>query len=295
MNKTTCIACRLLVVALTLGFVSCNRLDVPGMFINRSDTEKRVADWLDWNEQHDSFVLDSVPDSYVFYSCSDLHINDNNDRFAAFVTAERNDPNAIFSIAAGDLANESGDRPYKLCEEAMAFDPAIHAKNDPCFPIIGNHDVYFDCAEYFKKHFHTSTYTVTVKTVSGYQDLFIFLDSGNGTHGSRQMEWLENKLASRQLYRSCFVISHNWLFRTVYNYTETPASNLPEEEQYAFMDLMSRKNVTMVIMGHYHYRDAKTFNGVRYVMTDNLNNDQDTPTYLVVRISGKISYEYREL
>ena len=287
--------CIVLAFGLLFSLSSCNRLDVLGMVVNRSDTEERVADWLDWNAQNDPMVIDSVPDNYVFYSCSDIHLNDNNDRFSAYITEERNDPEAIFSIVAGDIANEKGEEPYILCEEAMAFDPAIHAKNDPCFPIIGNHDVYYDCAEHYKNHLHTSTYTVIVNTLGGLKDLFIFLDSGNGTHGKRQMEWLEEQLSHRSDYRYCFVISHNWLFRTTYNYTTTPASNLPEDEQYAFMDLMSRSSVDMVIMGHFHYRDQKTFYGVPYIMTANLNDGKVTPSYLLVRCGDKISYEYREL
>lgn len=291
-NTISLITCGLFLLT---GLYSCNRLDVLGMVVNRSDTEERVADWLDWNDQHAPFVLDSVPDEYTFYSCSDSHVNDNNDRLTAYITVERNDPEAVFSILAGDLANESGERPYILSEEAMRFNPSVQTDNDPCYPIIGNHDVYFDCAEYFKKHFHTSTYTVTVNTLGGFKDLFVFLDSGNGTHGKRQMEWLEEQLERRGEYRYCFVISHNWMFRTTYNYTTTPAANLPEDEQYAFMDMMSRNNVNMVIMGHFHYRDAKTFYGVPYVMTDNLNDSSTTPSYLVVRCGSSVTYEYRTL
>lgn len=274
---------------------SCNRLDVLGMVVNRSDTEERVADWLDWDNQNPPFVINNVPDNYTFYSCSDSHINDDNSRLANYITIERNDPEAVFSIIAGDLANERGEGPYILTESAMEFDSSIHAENDPCFPIIGNHDVYFDCADFYKQHFHTSTYTVTVNTVSGNKDLFIFLDSGNGTHGRRQLDWLEEQLSHRADYRYCFVISHNWLFRTTYNYTTTPAANLPEDEQYAFMDLMSNNAVDMVIMGHFHYRDTKTFGGVKYVMTDNLNESKEEASYLVVRCADKVTYEYREL
>ena len=285
-------------IILALGLLmasSCNRLDIPGMIINRSDTEQRVADWLDWNEQNGMPVINNVPDNYTFYSCSDSHINDDNSRLAKYITIERNDPEAVFSIIAGDLANESGEGPFILADSAMMFDPLTQAANDPCFPIIGNHDVYFDCAKFYKQHFHTSTYTVTVNTVSGLKDLFIFLDSGNGTHGRRQLDWLEEQLSHRTEYRYCFVISHNWLFRTTYNYTTTPAANLPEDEQYAFMDLMSRNAVDMVIMGHFHYRDVKTFAGVKYVMTDNLNDGKTEPSYLVVSCADKVTYEYRLL
>ena len=274
---------------------SCNRLDIAGMVINRSDTEERVADWLDYNAQNGMPVLNNVPDNYCFYSCSDIHLNDDKSRFSQYVTLERNDLQAAFSIVAGDIANESGTRPFILADSAMMYRPQTQLKDDPCFPIIGNHDVYFDCASIYKQYFHTSTYTVTVNTRGGFKDLFVFLDSGNGTHGSRQLEWLEEQLSHRNEYRYCFVISHNWLFRTVYNYTTTPAANLPEEEQYAFMDLMSRNDVDMVIMGHFHYRDTKTFGGVKYVMTDNLNETKEEPSYLVVRCADKVTYEHRLL
>lgn len=285
----------IIMLALGLMFVSsCNRLDILGMVVNRSDTEARVTDWLDWNDHNGMPVIDSVPDEYCFYSTSDSHINDDNSRLAKYITAERNDSTAVFSIIAGDIVNERGENPYILAEAAMQYDPAIHADNDPCFPIIGNHDLYFDCADHFKTHFHTSTYAVTVKTLGGHQDLYLFLDSGNGTHGDRQMKWVEEQLAKRSQYRYCFVISHCWLFRNTYNYTTTPAANLPEDETYSFMHLMSENQVNMVVMGHFHYRATKTFDGVKYVMTDNLNEDTK-PSYLVVTCGDDISYEYREL
>ncbi len=281
----------------------CNRLDVAGMVINRSDTEERVADWLDYNNEHGEPVIVNAPDEYRVYSCSDSHYSERDsivpqseeDRLYKYITAERNDPKAVFAIHAGDLTNESGEAGFRMSEEAMRYNAATQAKNDPCFPVIGNHDVYFDCAPFYKQYFHTSTYTVTVKTVGGYQDLYIFLDSGNGTHGKRQLEWLEEKLLHREDYRHCIVISHNWLFRTSYNYTTTPAANLPQDEQYAFMDLMSNSNVEMVVMGHFHMREQRQFGGVQYLMTDNLNERKITPSYLVLTVGEKVRYDYEEL
>ena len=287
-------------VALTAG---CNRLDMVGMFINRSDTEERVNDWLDYNEQFGEPVFENVPDNYRVYSCSDSHYSDRddvtpqgeNDRVFNFVTAERNDSCAVFSLIAGDLANESGETPYIMIENSIRYNAERQIKNDPCFPIVGNHDVYYDCAKFYKQHFHTSTYSVTVKTVGGHQDLFLFLDSGNGTHGKRQMDWLEDKLSHRDEYRNCVVVSHCWLFRTSYNYTTTPAANLPEDEQYAFMDLMSDNNVSLVVMGHFHACEQRQFNGVTYVMTDNLNEETDAPSYLILNCGEKVSFEYMNL
>lgn len=281
----------------------CNRLDVLGIVINRSDTEARVADWLDYNTQHSEPVIANAPDEYHVYSCSDSHYSGRDsivpqgekDRLYKYITAERNDPMAIFAIHAGDMVNESGETGFIMTEAALQYNAKTQAKNDPCFLVLGNHDIYFDCAEYFKKHFHTSTYTVTVKTVGGYQDLFIFLDSGNGTFGQRQTEWLEEKLSHRADYRHCFVISHNWLFRTSYDYTTTPAAYLPQDEQYAFMDLMSNHNVDMVVMGHFHRSEQRQFGGVQYIMTNNLNEEEIAPSYLVVSVGEKVNYEYIEL
>ena len=293
----------LIIMATAVIFATgCNRLDIAGMVVNRSDTEQRVGDWLDYNAQNRMPVIENVPDEYCIYSTSDSHYSDRDDfelqsdedRLYQYVTIERNDPKAIFSLLVGDLANASGETGYQRVDASLRFNAETQAKNDPCFPVIGNHDVYFDCADYFKQYFHTSTYTVTVKTVGGFQDLYIFLDSGNGTFGQRQTEWLKEQLEHRSDYRHCFVISHNWMFRTSYNYTTTPAANLPQDEQYAFMDLMSQNDVDMVIMGHFHMREQRQFGGVLYVMTDNLN-DGGTPSYLVLNVGEKVTYEYEEL
>lgn len=280
----------------------CNRLDIAGMVVNRSDTEARVSDWLEYNAQNREPVIENAPDEYRIYSTSDSHYSERDsivpqgakDRLYKYITAERNDPKAIFAIHAGDLANESGEAGFRMSQAALQYNPETQAKNDPCFPVIGNHDVYYDCADFFKQYFHTSTYTVTVKTVGGFKDLYIFLDSGNGTHGKLQLEWLEEKLSHRADYRHCIVVSHNWLFRTSYNYTTTPAANLPQDEQYAFMDLMSRNNVEVMLMGHFHMREQRQFGGVQYLMTDNLN-DGGTPSYMVLTVGDKIRYEYEEL
>ena len=293
----------ILMAAAMIMATSCNRLDIAGMVVNRSDTEERVADWIDYNNQHGEPVIENAPDEYHIYSCSDSHYSERDsivpqgekDRLYKYITAERNDPMAIFAIHAGDMVNESGEKGFLMTEAALEYNPETQAEDDPCFLVMGNHDVYFDCAPYFKQHFHTSTYTVTVKTVGGYQDLYIFLDSGNGTHGKRQLDWLEEKLSHREDYRHCIVISHNWLFRTSYNYTTTPAANLPQDEQYAFMDLMSRNNVEVVLMGHFHMREQRQFGGVQYLMSDNLNEGKITPSYLVLTVGEKVRYEYEDL
>ena len=282
----------LILLTTSLALASCNRLDVTGMFFSSgSHTEDRVAQWLEWNDQHPATVINGAPDQYNIYVCSDIHLEGNTDRISQFLQHEYADPSGLFSIVNGDLANESGPRPFRQLDSLLRLPSA----SDTCFVTIGNHDIYFDCQQYFQQYFHTSTYTVTVQTVSGAKDLFVFLDSGNATHGQRQLQWLRQLLQQRDQYRHVVVSTHTCLFRTSYNYSTTPAANLPEEEYYQLLDLMSDHNVSLFLMGHFHHKEEHTLGGVPYVMTDNLNEQKDQPSYLVVTCANKVSYHYENL
>ena len=134
-----------------------------------------------------------------------------------------------------------------------------------------------------------------MQTVGGAKDLFVFLDSGNATHGRRQLDWLKQLLQQRDQYRHVVVNTHTCLFRTSYNYSTTPAANLPEEEYYELIDLMSRHNVSLFLMGHFHHKEQHLIGNTPYVMTDNLNEQEATPSYLVVTCADKVSYRYEDL
>ena len=282
----------LILLTATLALASCNRLDVTGMFFSSgTHTEDRVTQWLEWNDQHPATVINGAPDQYNIYVCSDIHLEGNTDRISQFLQHEYADPSGLFSIVNGDLANESGPRPFRQLDSLLRLPSAT----DTCFVTIGNHDIYFDCQQYFQQYFHTSTYAVTVQTVGGAKDLFVFLDSGNATHGQRQLQWLRQLLQQRDQYRHVVVSTHTCLFRTSYNYSTTPAANLPEEEYYQLLDLMSDHNVSLFLMGHFHHKEEHTLGGVPYVMTDNLNEQKDQPSYLVVTCANKVSYHYEEI
>ena len=281
-----------LILAAMLTLASCNRLDVAGMFFSSgTHTEDRVAQWLEWNDQHPATVITGAPDHYNVYVCSDIHLEGSTDRVGRFLQHEYADPNGLFSIVNGDIANESGPRPFRLLDSLLHLPTAT----DTCFVTIGNHDIYFDCQQYFQQYFHTSTYAVTVQTVGGARDLFIFLDSGNATHGRRQLQWLKELLTHRDEYRHVVVATHTCLFRTSYNYSTTPAANLPEEEYYELVDLMSQNKVSLFLMGHFHHKEQHLIGNTPYVMTDNLNEQEATPSYLVVTCADKVSYRYEEL
>ena len=279
-------------IALMLTATSCDRLDVAGMFFSSgTHTEERVAQWLEWDAQHPATVITGAPDNYKVYVCSDIHLEGSVERVQTFLRHEYADPMGLFSIINGDIANERGDRPFRQLDSLLKLAEAV----DTCFVTIGNHDIYFDCQQHFADYFHTSTYAVTVQTRSGHRDLFIFLDSGNATHGRRQLQWLRDLLAHRDDYRHVIVSTHTCLFRTSYNYSTTPAANLPEEEYYELLDLMADSHVSLFLMGHFHHKEHHNFGGVPYYMTDNLNEDTDIPSYLIVSCGNQVSCRYADL
>ena len=86
----------IILAAAAIFATGCNRLDVAGMVVNRSDTEERVADWLDYNAQNSEPVIENAPDEYHVYSCSDSHYSERDsivpqgekDRLYKYITAE---------------------------------------------------------------------------------------------------------------------------------------------------------------------------------------------------------------
>lgn len=278
-----------------LALAGCDRLDMKGMlFSSGTHTEDRVQMWLDYNKLHPAKIIYDVPEDYTIYVTSDIHITDSAPRVEAFFRRQCADSLSPFAIINGDLANESGADPFRVLDSIKHLVYGTEADNR-CFVILGNHDIYFDCQQYFQQYFHTSTYTVTVVTHSGAKDLFVFLDSGNATHGRRQLEWLKEVLAHRDDYRHVILNTHTAFFRNQYDYSTTPAANLPLDEQYQLQRLFDDSRVTLCLTGHWHHQEAHQIGSVQYVMTDNLNEDQYQPNFLVVSCGNEVQYKYVNL
>jgi hypothetical protein len=48
-------------------------------------------------------------------------------------------------------------------------------------------------------------------------------------------------------------------------------------------------------MGHFHHQEQHLLGNTPYVMTDNLNEAEDTPSYLIVTCANQLSYRYANL
>jgi len=273
---------------IALVLTACD-IDWIGFVAPTSDTtEQRFEQSLAWNEEH-GYVSLSVPlDNYSFYVGTDIHTETTVRNITSLITTLRNDSNAYFGLLTGDLVNQPNA--FHNLMPAFTFNPITQARNDTLFACVGNHDLYFNQWEDYKYYWGTSSYWFDVKTPH-YQDLFISLDTGNGTLGSTQLKWLRNILASKRTnYRHCIVYTHTNLFKE--EESQFPTSNMTLEETFELTDLMSKNNVTLFLQGHDHNREVLLYKNVLYIIVDAMKDDAKNPFYMIATCNETIDYKF---
>ena len=287
MMKTTYKYC---VLALLLMLASCSKnIDILGLFytINESPDE-RFAQSMEYNNEHGYDIITGVPDDYEVYVMSDIHVDfstNNLDRFVSDYLADT--VAAPFALCLGDLINATGH--FDLFDEHVK---PVSDAGRKIYYTVGNHDLYFDQWPEFKSRYHTSTYWFEVQTVSGLKDLYIAIDSGNGTLGRDQRNWLENLLKDKQNqgYRHIIVFTHTHFFKK--DTSQGHTSNFNLEETYDLLDLFDRYDVSMVLQGHSHSRDLTLFKDVVYLRVDALEDHYPDAFYTILRVGNYINYEF---
>jgi hypothetical protein len=158
--------------------------------------------------------------------------------------------------------------------------------------MVGNHDLYFDGWKSFYSLFGSSVYLFTVKTPES-TDLFVCLDSGGGTFGKKQLEWLQDILKSeRPNYRHCILFTHNNFFRT----RHTTSTNPFVEEVRVIMELCLEHQVDMFVTGHDHKKANLTFGNTTFLTTNALHDGYKQSGFLKLTIIGnRIEYEFIDL
>ena len=200
----------------------------------------------------------------------------------------RNDENVVVGLLLGDLINQKGSMRIvaemidgmQTCGELM-----------PMMTVVGNHDLFFGQWEDYKRYFGSSTYSFVVYTPN-YKDLYIMLDSGGGCHGKKQMDWLRQLLKHRNEYRHCVVCSHVNIFRT--DLSQFVSGNLPLEETYQLLNLLTESKVELYLQGHDHFREEVVYNGVRYVVLDCLKDGMENASWMSLHIGEGLTFDFVE-
>jgi predicted phosphodiesterase len=268
-----------LLIAISVALASCTKTE------NDAETSnQRFIQSMDWNETHSSREIVVPSDDYSILSTGDIHVggSKNLDHFIS-IAKERN---ASAVVMAGDLTTgNSGDY--------QAFDQHIQAEDSiPLFLVAGNHDLHYNGWKEFYNRFGSSTYTFSIRTPVS-TDLCICLETGGGTLGNRQLEWLTNLLqTSRSDYRRCIVFTHNNFFRT----RHTDSTNPVVEELSELLTLFTENHVDMVVTGHDHRQDAVEFGLTTYIVMDALKDGLENAGYFDLRVKdGVIAYKFETI
>lgn len=278
-------------VALLLAVIAvsaCNKLDLKNFFFPLStDVNTRVQESLEWTRAHYPITVEAPSEEYRFYVCSDIHVEENRpERFLSMVKTEAADPKSLFYQMLGDMLFGRDHMDY-------VSDIVNNPSYGPGFVIAGNHDLFYGNWPAWREAFHTSTYYYFVSTPSS-KDLFIMLDSANGTLGEIQKQWLEDLLSKeREGCRHCFVSVHTNILKT--DSTQFPSTNFTLDETWFLLDLMTRNRVDVMFAGHDHYRDDTAFNGVRYITLDDIKDNTSHASYVTVDVGDGVSIEYNPL
>jgi predicted phosphodiesterase len=234
---------------------------------------------------HDEFRFLSPSDlspvldeEYSFLVVSDPHISDKTSA-EAFGKLKDHLDGAQFVVVTGDVT-QNGSIP-----ELELFIAAARKLGAPCYPVIGNHDIYTDRGKPWREYIGSTVYRID--SSSGNTTLFL-LDNANASFGNDQLEWLEDEIKTAG--KNTFVFCHDNFF---------VEASLPDVEQTT--DIRERARVMallqgrcgMLFMGHLHKRIVREYGGVTWVV---LEDYATTETWCRVRVTKEgVSWEFETL
>ncbi|MDR2470904.1 MAG: metallophosphoesterase [Treponema sp.] len=248
--KTKPVKTALLLCVLGLGLSGCAPTLIP-RFSN--DYDSRFS-WR--NEFHFLRPADRNPTAagdYSFIVVSDTHIEDaaSAGQFAAL--GGKLKPSDKFIVITGDVTDD-GTR-----EQVQLFIDTAGTFSIPCYPVMGNHDLWTGKGMPWRELIGSTIYRVNAPGVT-----LLILDAANASLGYEQLEWLTGELRSAE--KTAFVFMHNNLFID---------SSPPDIEQ--FTDIRERARImwtlknrcTALFSGHLHKRLERTAGGVSYLTLEN--------------------------
>lgn len=276
---------------LPLLLVSCTKgnLDMLGMFYTLSDgNDERFAQSMEWNDQVGYDTIQVAQDDYKVYTFTDIHVDTTTFNLDTFTTAYLNDTEAApFCLCLGDQINAINNYP-----KFFAYIDKMKAAGKKVYSTPGNHDLYYDQWSIYRDYWKTSAYWFLVQTPGGFEDLYICLDSSDGTLGIDQRKWLEQLLKekSQMGYRHIIVFTHTHFWKR--DQSQGHTSNFALEETYEIADIFGKYNVDIVLQGHSHYRYKTVFKGVTYLRLDKMEDHYYNSHYTTFQIGNDIDWTF---
>jgi predicted phosphodiesterase len=266
---------------LILALSCCQKFETRGLIGSYENVNNRFEQSIEWNDINGYSEIKTGQSNYTLFAMGDSHVGGTKNLDTFFKNTQ--DENVTAAVLVGDLTTGNEEDYTKFSAHLPLIDPSKY------FAIVGNHDLYFDGWKHFYAIFGSSTYFFVVSTP--YQsDLYICLDSGGGTLGDKQFNWLKNLLeTSRNNYRNCIIFTHNNLFR----FRSTTSTNPMVDEVQALADLCIRYNVNMVVTAHDHKRNWDILGNTTFIIMDSLEDENNNASYLKLSVNeGNIDFSF---
>jgi len=275
MVKPLCKIC-LLFLFCALFISGCNN-DLLGL-ITSTDISVRL-------KERDNFVFlgesernPSFGEEYSFIVLSDTHI-ENGDAWNLEDlrnVIEQSNGEIKFVAFTGDIT-QNGDK-----KDVDKFIDVARSFGVPCYPVIGNHDIFFGNFSVWKEKIGSTCYRINADGTT----LFI-LDSANAIFGKEQIDWLERELTSA--HGRVFVFSHSNFFVK----SPTDIQQHSDINERGRVVSLLRNKCDIMFMGHSHKRIINEAGGVLFINNEDFVNHR---AYCVVSVKKDgISYKFEKL
>lgn len=291
MNKIYLTLPLLALVAFTACDPDYSNYDIIGMVAGSSPRiDLRFQDSKAYNDEHGFATINALDEDYRVYVGTDTHVDSTRRNFETFIADYRADLKCPVALHLGDFINAQNH--FAFMAGALNAVPRNPAKADTLMPVVGNHDIYFNQWSEYLKYFHTGSYYFIVRTPAGKQDLYIVLDSSEGTIGGKQLAWLREVLqwADSQPFRHRVACTHTSFFKR--DSSQGHTSNFALEEVYSLLNILQSHHVDMVWTGHDHSREVTEIHGMTCIIVDTMQDIEKTPYYMVVDMGEDIDYHF---
>jgi len=157
--------------------------DVSGILISTDlDTRWKAHNTFNFLSPDDRNI--ALDDTYSFIVVTDTHINNGKAwGLEKLKDVIKSDSDIKFVVFTGDISQD-GNRVNieKFIQIAGTLDV-------PCYPVIGNHDIYFGNWKVWEDLIGSTCYRINCTSAT-----LLILDSANSYFGAKQLDWLENEL-----------------------------------------------------------------------------------------------------
>ena len=281
---------------IALGLTSCasddTTLDIAGLFSpNGEVVGTRFAQSMAYNDSVGEMHLDMGSDDYLIYVCADSHITRKNHKnLDFFIDQYRAETAPKLALHLGDIID--AQKNYPCADSILHF--AGQTILDTVFATPGNHDIYFRQWSIYRSFFKTSAYWFDTNNGAKKLDLFICLDSAEGTLGVDQMNWLRNLLAnkSKEGYRRIVVFTHTHIWKL--DESQGHTSNMALEETYELTSLLGQYGVETVWCGHQHAMQRVVFKNVMYLVLNATKDKEQGQAYMIAEMGNNVNYSFVE-